>query len=131
MTESDLQSKIHAIQLEQNEGLTGAEKEVRKKLKAKQKLAELAEQNPNICCSVRPGEPTTIKIWNQPLAKHDSHPINRFLRQLNQFCTLSLMKAASHRTGSSKGAPSFETNKIAALGKELQIEIPKNLAAAD
>ena len=111
--------------------MVGAEKEVRKKLKVKQKLTESAEQNPNVCCSVRPGEPTTIKIWNQPLTKHDNHPINKFLRQINQFCTLSLVKAAAHRTGNSKGAPSFETSKIAALGKELQIEIPKNLAAQD
>lgn len=47
--------------------------------------------------SVRPGEPTTISIPNVPLKKHDNHPFNKFVRNANIFCQLTMIKAANFR----------------------------------
>lgn len=69
--------------------------------KASQKQAmenlELSSLNPNVCHAVRPLEPTTINILNEPLRKHRDHPINKFLKLANDFCYLSLVKASNQK----------------------------------
>jgi hypothetical protein len=72
--------------------------------------------HPNTCFAVRPGEPTLIKILNEPLKKHQTHPINLCLKLGNEFCYLSLVKAVSFR-GSSKSAPLFDMVGIQNLAK--------------
>ena len=58
--------------------------------------------NPNACYAVKPGEPCHIKILNEPLKKHVSHPINKFLKLVNDFCYISLVKAAVQRNNAQK-----------------------------
>lgn len=103
----------------------------KKRLQAKTKQLGAQELgDPSVCQAVRPGEPTTITLRNPPLTQHDEHPINKYLRQVNTFCNLSLVRAAAFRMGNNK-CPHFDTQKIQNLGKELKIEIPKNLSAQD
>jgi|TARA_B110000285_G_scaffold231157_1_gene299183 hypothetical protein len=103
----------------------------KKRLQAKTKQLGAQELgDPSVCQAVRPGEPTTITLLNPPLTHHDEHPINKYLKQVNTFCNLSLVRAAAFRMGNNK-CPHFDTQKIQNLGKELKIEIPKNLSAQD
>ena len=60
-------------------------------------MAESQSLNPNACFAVRPGEPTLIKIINEPIKKHQQHPINKTLKLINDFCFLTMVKAANYR----------------------------------
>lgn len=78
--------------------------------------------------SVRPNDPPAITILNEPFRRHESHPINKFLRQVTEFCQLSLSKAAMVK-GQVK--VSFDLPQIFSMARQLKIEMPKNLSTND
>ena len=51
--------------------------------------------NPNACFSVSPGEPTAITLVNETKMRHYNHPINKFLRNVNDFCFITMVKATN------------------------------------
>jgi hypothetical protein len=85
---------------------------------------ESMKYHPSTQFSVKPGEPCLITILNEPIKKHQNHPINLFLKQANEFCYMTMLKAVSFR-GSSKAAPQFDAIGIQTLSKLLKIDIPK------
>ena len=60
-------------------------------------MAESMTLDPNACFAVRPGEPTQITIINEPIKKHQNHPINKALKLINDFCFITMVKAANYR----------------------------------
>lgn len=60
---------------------------------------ELEMQNLNQYTSVKPGEPTLIKILNPTKNMHENHPINKYLRSVNMFSQLTMIRAANFKAG--------------------------------
>lgn len=79
--------------------------------------------------SVRPNDPPAITILNEPFRRHYQHPINKALRLTNEFCAVSMLKAAAR--GQINKAISFDVPQIMSLARQLKIEVPKNLGALE
>ena len=67
-----------------------------------------ASINPNACFSVSPGDPTLIKITNATKMRHYNHPINKLLRNVNEFCFLTMIKANQSKGSVALKPPSFD-----------------------
>ena len=87
--------------------------------------------NLNQYTAVRPSEPTLIKIINNTRNIHENHPLNKYLRSINMFSQLTMVRAANFKAGGTaapqRASAYFDNQTIYNMAKALKVEIPKNM----